>query len=121
MNLADSSNELKATVEQYIENFWKADIYRDLEDYIKYADGEKHQNPRSQAEIKEINDQLDHYASILAEYIIEQLKAEGIFNLADLRRDSQTWIRLIQICEKAFPEYGNRFKFYVKGQFSNQK
>jgi len=121
MNLADSSKELKATVEQYIESIWKADIYRDLEDDIKYRDGEKHQNPRSQPEIEEINNQLDHYASILAEYIIEQLKAEGISSLADLRRDANTWIRLIQICEKAFPEYGNRFKLYVKGQFSNQK
>jgi len=121
MNLEDSSNELKATVEQYIETLWKADIHRDLEDDIKYANGEKHQNPRSQAEIEEINNQLDHYASILAEYIIEQLKAEGISSLADLRRDAKTWIRLIEICQEAFPEYRKRFRFYVKGQFSDQE
>jgi hypothetical protein len=116
MNVQDSSDELRVTAKQYIESLWKADIYRDFDDLIKFLDGEKHQIPRQQDDIEQILQQIEHYASLLADELVERWNDAGIYSLADIRRDSNTNIEHIKICEDAFLIYTAKVKKYVKSQ-----
>jgi hypothetical protein len=116
MNVQDSSDELRVTAKQYIESLWKADIYRDFDDLIKFLDGEKHQIPRQQDDIEQILQQIEHYASLLADELVERWNDVGIYSLADIRRDSNTNIEHIKICEDAFLIYTAKVKKYVKSQ-----
>lgn len=115
-----SSGELRAIAIQYIESFWKADIHRDFDDYIKFIDGEKRQVPRPQAEITQIHEQIDYYASFLADELIERWNDVGIFTLADVRRDSNTSAEHIRICKITFLRYRDKVASYVKGQHSRE-
>jgi hypothetical protein len=111
----DSSSELKAVATQYIEQFWKADIYRDFDDSIKFIDGEKHSIPRPQNEIEEINKQIEHYAEFLADELIERWNDAGIYTLADTRRDPNTYQTFMKICKNTFYIYSAKVSVYVKG------
>lgn len=112
---SDSSSELKAVAAQYIESFWKADIHRDFDDSIKFIDGEKHNIPRPQNEIDQINKQIEHYAAFLADELIERWNDAGIYSLADTRRDPNTYQTLIKICKNTFSIYSAKVSVYVKG------
>lgn len=117
----DSSSELKAIAIQYIESFWKADIHRDFDDQIKFLDGEKHSIPRSQDEIDQIYEQIEHYASFLADELIERWNDAGIFSLADIRRDANAYSDHIRICENTFMLYREKVSSYVKSRQSGKK
>lgn len=117
----DSSSELKAIAVEYIESFWKADIHRDFDDHIKFIDGEKHDVPRPQNEIDQIHRQIEHYASFLADELVERWNDAGIYSLADTRRDPNTYLALIKICKKTFLRYREKVSAYVKGKQSDQK
>jgi hypothetical protein len=117
----DSSSELKAIAEQYIESLWRADIHRDFDDNIKFIDGEKHQVPRPQSEIDQIHEQIEHYASSLADALIERWNDAGIYTLADTRRDANTRITLIKICKSTFWHYREKVSNYVKSKQSSEK
>jgi hypothetical protein len=112
----DSSDELRAIAIQYIESLWKAEIYRDFDDLIKFVDGEKRKVPRPQGEIDQINEQIEYYASFLADELIEGWNDAGIFSLADIRRDANTYIELIKISKKTFSRYTDKVISYVKSQ-----
>jgi len=117
----DSSEELRAIAIQYIESFWKADIHRDFDDQIKFVDGEGRQVPRPQAEITQIHKQIEHYASLLADELIERWNDVGIFTLADVRRDPNTNTEHIKICKITFSRYKDKVASYVKGQHSRER
>lgn len=117
----DSSDELKAVAIQYIESFWKADVHRDFDDLIKFIDGEKHQVPRPEEDIDQIHEQIEHYASFLADELIERWNDAGIYSLADINRDANTWTETIRICKSTFSRYRDKVESYVKGQSPREK
>jgi len=117
----DSSEELRAIAIQYIESFWKADIHRDFDDLIKFIDGEKRQIPRPEAEIAQIYEQIEHYASFLADELIERWDDAGICSLADIRRDPNTHIEHVRICRRTFSRYTDKVASYVKGQHPRER
>ena len=116
-----SSDELKATAKQYIESLWMADIHRDFDDLIKFTDGEKRQVPRLQEEIEQINQQIEHYASLLADELLERWNDAGIYSLADIRRDPNTYAEHIRLCTTAFSRYTVRVEAFVRSRHSNKK
>jgi hypothetical protein len=112
---SDSSSELKAVAVQYIESFWKADIYRDFDSSIKFIDGEKQSIPRPQNEIDQIHKQIEYYAEFLADELIERWNDAGICSLADTRRDPNAYQTLMKICKDTFLLYNVKVSVYVKG------
>jgi hypothetical protein len=116
-----SSDELRATAEQYIESLWKADIYRDFDELIKFVDGEKREMPRSQEEIEQINKQIEHYASLLADELLERWNDAGIYSLADIRRNPNTYAEHTKICTTAFSRYRDRVEAFVRSQRSSKR
>lgn len=112
---SDSSSDLRAAAVQYIEQLWKADIYRDFDSHIKFIDGEKQSVPRPQNEIDQIHKQIEYYAEILADELIERWNDAGIYTLADTRRDPNTFQTFTKICKETFPLYSIKVSAYVKG------
>jgi len=120
MSELGSSDELKAIAKQYIESFWKADIHRDFDDLIKFVDGEKRQVPRAQEEVEQIYLQIEHYASFLAEELVERWNDAGIYSSSDIRRDPNTQAEHIKICTTTFSRYIAKVETYVRGQRSSK-
>jgi len=116
MKHKDSSIELRAIAKQYIEAMWKAEIYRDFDDLIKFRDGEKRQIPRTQDEINQIETQIEYYASLLLDELIERWNDVGIYSIFDISRDEQSNKIFLNICDKTFLRYKNKVGIYVKGQ-----
>ena len=112
---SDSSSDLRAAAIQFIESLWKADIYRDFDSDIKFLDGEKQTIPRPQKEIDQIHNQIEYYAGLLADELIERWNDAGIFTLADTRRDPNTYQTFTKICRETFPYYSIKVSAYVKG------
>lgn len=116
---SDFSNDLRPAAVQYIEMLWKADIYRDFDSDIKYVDGEKQNTPRPQSEIEQIHKQIEHYAELLADELVERWNDAGIYTLADTRRDPNTYQTFIKICRDTFPLYSVKVSVYVKSSQSS--
>jgi len=114
---SDSSDDLRILAKQYIETLWKADIHRDFDDLIKFVDGEKRQIPRSQEEIDRIYQQIEYYATFLADVLVERWNDVGVYTLSDMR-DPNVYAEVIKICTRTFSEYKDKVETYVKRQQS---
>ena len=110
-----SSSDLRAAAVQMIQSMWKADIYRDFDNEIKFIDGKKQSVPRPQKEIDQIHKQIEYYGELLADDLIERCNDAGIYNLADTRRDANAYQTFTKICTQTFPLYSIKVSAYVKG------
>ena len=117
MSKLDSSDDLRIIAKQYIETLWKADIHRDFDDLIKFVDGQKRQIPRPQEEIDRIYQQIEYYATFLADELVERWNEVGIYTLSDIR-DPNAYAEIRKICMRAFSEYKYKVERYVKRQHS---
>mgnify|MGYP001107469284 CR=1 FL=1 len=117
MTSGDELRWLKAISREFLDGFWKTDLYNDVKDNIMFRDGKRRSQPRTEEERKALHDEIDQVMEDLADEIVEALKDKGIRSPEDVRDNGEV---VREIIYQQFGAFRRRAWELVKSEFPSK-